>query len=97
LGRRRCGPTLHQSFCAGHNTCKTRSADGIAVLLHRFGVLGFGGPVALVGQMEREVVAERDWLTALIGVVSLAVLFRADLSVALRMVLSLEGIACRPK
>jgi hypothetical protein len=60
-------------------------------------VLGFGGPVALVGQMEREVVAERDWLTALIGAVSLAVLFRADLSVALRVVLSLEGIACRPK
>ena len=29
----------------------------------RLGVLGFGGPVALVGQMEREVVAERGWLT----------------------------------
>jgi chromate transporter len=25
----------------------------------RVGVLGFGGPVALVGQMEREVVADR--------------------------------------
>jgi chromate transporter len=25
--------------------------------------LGFGGPVALVGQMERELVAERGWLT----------------------------------
>ena len=29
----------------------------------RLGLLGFGGPVALVGQMEREVVAERQWLT----------------------------------
>jgi hypothetical protein len=26
------------------------------------GLLGFGGPVALVGQMERELVAERGWL-----------------------------------
>ncbi len=29
----------------------------------RLGLLGFGGPVALVGQMERELVAERDWLS----------------------------------
>jgi chromate transporter len=29
----------------------------------RLGLLGFGGPVALVGQMERELVAERCWLT----------------------------------
>ncbi len=29
----------------------------------RLGLVGFGGPVALVGQMEREVVAERGWLT----------------------------------
>lgn len=29
----------------------------------RLGLLGFGGPVALVGQMEREVVGERGWLT----------------------------------
>lgn len=29
----------------------------------RLGVLGFGGPVALVGQMERELVSERGWLT----------------------------------
>ncbi len=27
------------------------------------GLLGFGGPVALVGQMERELVADRKWLT----------------------------------
>ena len=30
----------------------------------RLGFLGFGGPVALVGQMERELVTERRWLTA---------------------------------
>lgn len=28
----------------------------------RLGTLGFGGPVALVGQMERELVGERTWL-----------------------------------
>ncbi len=29
----------------------------------RLGTIGFGGPVALVGQMERELVADRQWLT----------------------------------
>jgi chromate transporter len=29
----------------------------------RLGALGFGGPVALVGQMERDLVTERGWLT----------------------------------
>jgi chromate transporter len=29
----------------------------------RLGFLGFGGPVALVGQMERELVNDRKWLT----------------------------------
>lgn len=29
----------------------------------RLGLLGFGGPVALVGQMERELVGGRKWLT----------------------------------
>jgi chromate transporter len=29
----------------------------------RLGCLGFGGPVALVGQMERELVDDRQWLT----------------------------------
>ena len=29
----------------------------------RLGLVGFGGPVALVGQMERELVEERKWLT----------------------------------
>ena len=29
----------------------------------RLGLLGFGGPVALVGQMERELVGEKRWLT----------------------------------
>src|SRR5881296_3437593 len=29
----------------------------------RLGVLGFGGPVALVGQMERELVRDKKWLT----------------------------------
>jgi chromate transporter len=29
----------------------------------RLGLLGFGGPVALVGQMEQELVTDRKWLT----------------------------------
>src|SRR5499426_102470 len=29
----------------------------------RLGVLGFGGPVALVGQMERELVGDKKWVT----------------------------------
>ena len=29
----------------------------------RLGLIGFGGPVALVGQMERELVADKGWLT----------------------------------
>jgi chromate transporter len=29
----------------------------------RLGLIGFGGPVALVGQMERELVADKAWLT----------------------------------
>lgn len=29
----------------------------------RLGTIGFGGPVALVGQMEKELVGERRWLT----------------------------------
>jgi len=35
----------------------------LAVYFLRLGLLGFGGPVALVGQMERELVAERGWLS----------------------------------
>jgi chromate transport protein ChrA len=29
----------------------------------RLGLVGFGGPVALVGQMEREMVGEKGWVT----------------------------------
>lgn len=35
----------------------------LLVYFLRLGLLGFGGPVALVGQMERELVTERGWLT----------------------------------
>jgi chromate transporter len=35
----------------------------LVVYFLRLGLLGFGGPVALVGQMERELVADRKWLT----------------------------------
>jgi chromate transporter len=40
-----------------------RSIRELAGYFLRLGILGFGGPVALVGQMERELVTERHWLT----------------------------------
>lgn len=45
---------------------RSRSAGRLSELLFyflRLGTLGSGGPVALVGQMERELVAERGWLS----------------------------------
>ena len=39
------------------------SIGELTVYFLRLGLLGFGGPVALVGQMERELVAERAWLS----------------------------------
>jgi chromate transporter len=39
------------------------SIGELSVYFLRLGLLGFGGPVALVGQMERELVAERGWLS----------------------------------
>jgi chromate transporter len=47
-------------------TSTTRRSGHISELVTyflRLGLLGFGGPVALVGQMERELVDERKWLT----------------------------------
>jgi chromate transporter len=35
----------------------------IVLYFLRLGLLGFGGPVALVGQMERELVGDRGWMT----------------------------------
>jgi chromate transporter len=45
-------------------TPETRGSMSELVLYFlRLGFLGFGGPVALVGQMERELVSEKGWLT----------------------------------
>ncbi len=41
---------------------RTPTAELVRYFL-RLGLLGFGGPVALVGPMERELVTERRWLT----------------------------------
>lgn len=46
-------PTGHESG---------RIKELVRYFLH-LGLVGFGGPVALVGQMERELVGERSWLT----------------------------------
>ena len=41
-----------------------RALKPLVLFFLRLGFLGFGGPVALVGQMERELVGEREWLAA---------------------------------
>src|SRR5262249_7867834 len=38
------------------------SISELVLYFLRLGFLGFGGPVALVGQMERELVADKGWL-----------------------------------
>ena len=42
---------------------KHSSMTELALYFLRLGFLGFGGPVALVGQMERELVNDKKWLT----------------------------------
>ncbi|WP_407179190.1 chromate efflux transporter [Bradyrhizobium sp. STM 3562] len=42
---------------------KHNSMTELALYFLRLGFLGFGGPVALVGQMERELVNEKKWLS----------------------------------
>jgi chromate transporter len=39
------------------------TTGGLVRYCLRLGLVGFGGPVALVGQMERELVTERGWVT----------------------------------
>ncbi len=47
---------------AENNAPKVRIRD-LGLYYLRLGALGFGGPVALVGQMEKELVQQRKWLT----------------------------------
>src|SRR5215467_6644568 len=42
---------------------KRNSMTELALYFLRLGFLGFGGPVALIGQMERELVNDKKWLT----------------------------------
>jgi chromate transporter len=42
---------------------KVRTVPELVRYFLRLGLLGFGGPVALVGQMERELVADKNWLS----------------------------------
>jgi len=46
-----------------HVTLAPGRIQELVLYFLRLGFLGFGGPVALVGQMERELVADRGWLT----------------------------------
>src|SRR5437016_10153176 len=61
---RRSGRRAHSSRRAVNQTAAIpgRTRELVRYFL-RLGLLGFGGPVALVGQMERELVTERGWLT----------------------------------
>jgi chromate transporter len=47
----------------GESTRRRVPVRALVKYFLRLGVLGFGGPVALVGQMERELVGDRKWLT----------------------------------
>jgi chromate transporter len=40
-----------------------RPIGEIVLYFLRLGTIGFGGPVALVGQMEKELVGDKGWLT----------------------------------
>jgi hypothetical protein len=42
---------------------RRRPIPEIVLYFLRLGTIGFGGPVALVGQMEKELVGEKGWLT----------------------------------
>jgi chromate transporter len=46
-----------------NTTQQRRSIGEIVRYFLRLGTLGFGGPVALVGLMEKELVQDRGWLT----------------------------------
>jgi chromate transporter len=46
-----------------HTAETTRRTREVVRYFLRLGLLGFGGPVALVAQMERELVTERGWVT----------------------------------
>ena len=48
---------------SGPPTAQRRPIREIVLYFLRLGTVGFGGPVALVGQMERELVADKGWLT----------------------------------
>lgn len=48
---------------SGHRFSHRARLEEIVRYFLRLGLLGFGGPVALVGQMERELAAERGWVS----------------------------------
>src|SRR5215467_8565827 len=55
--------TRARGFAMNEPTATARPIGELVQYYLRLGLLGFGGPVALVGQMERELVTERGWLT----------------------------------
>ena len=59
IDRRPTGDTLMESTS---RPARVRIRDLVWYYL-RLGTLGFGGPVALCGQMERELVQDREWVT----------------------------------
>src|SRR5499427_8769103 len=65
VSHRACAPHwIWQISSAGHDLVgERRPMREIVRYFLRLGLLGFGGPVALVGQMERELVTERSWVS----------------------------------
>src|SRR5262245_27456451 len=55
--------TRARGFAMSEPTATARPIRELVQYYLWLGLLGFGGPVALVGQMERELVTERGWLT----------------------------------
>lgn len=47
-----------------HVTLSPFSMKGLLLYFFKLGTIGFGGPIALVGYMERDLVGERKWIAA---------------------------------
>ncbi len=77
----------------------------VALYFLRLGAVGFGGPIALVGRMQQDLVDERRWVTRkeyleglalsqlALGVATFVVLFRFKVS-QLWLIAAAAGLGC---
>ncbi|PYP27166.1 MAG: chromate transporter, partial [Gemmatimonadetes bacterium] len=49
---------------AAQTTAARSSLRGFLLYFLRLGTLGFGGPIALAGHMQQDLVAQRRWISA---------------------------------